>query len=62
MKIINKKTEKSLIEQFIYQFKKDYLRKTKEDKRFSVVLTGGKSPKKLYRGLAKANINWGNID
>ena len=26
------------------------------------VLTGGKSPRKLYRKLAKININWNNID
>ena len=62
MKIINKKSEKSLIDQFIRDFKKDYLRKKKQNKRFSFVLTGGKSPIRLYRKLAKINIDWNNID
>ena len=62
MKIINKKSEKSLIDQFISDLKKDYLRKKKQNKRLSFVLTGGKSPKKLYRKLAKSNIDWKNID
>ena len=62
MKIINKKSEKSLIDQFISDFKKDYLRRKKQNKRFSFVLTGGKSPRKLYRKLAKINIDWNNID
>ena len=42
MKIINKKSEKSLIDQFISNLKKDFLRKKKQNKRFSFVLTGGK--------------------
>jgi len=62
MKIINKKSEKSLIDQFISDLKKDYLRKKKQNKRLSFVLTGGKSPKKLYRKLAQTNIDWKNID
>ncbi len=62
MKIINKKSEKSLIDQFIRDFKKDCLRKKKQNKRFSLVLTGGKSPKKLYKKLAKINIDWNNVD
>ena len=62
MKIINKKSEKSLINQFISNFKKDYLRKKKRNERFSFVLTGGRSPIKLYRKLAKTNINWNDID
>ena len=62
MKIINKKSEKSLIDQFISDLKKDYLRKKKQNKRLSFVLTGGKSPKKLYRKLAQINIDWKNID
>ena len=62
MKIINKKSEKSLIDQFISDLKKDCLRKKKQNKRLSFVLTGGKSPKKLYRKLAKTNIDWKNID
>ena len=62
MKIINKKSEKSLIDQFIDDLKKDYLKKKKLNKRFSFVLTGGQSPKKLYRKLAKINIDWSNFD
>ena len=62
MKIINKKSEKSLIDQFINDLKKDYLKKKKLNKRFSFVLTGGQSPKKLYRKLAKINIDWSNFD
>ena len=62
MKIINKKSEKSLIDQFIGDFKKDYLRKKKQNKRLSFVLTGGKSPIKLYRKLAQINIDWNIID
>jgi len=62
MKIVNKKSEKSLINQFIRDFKKDYLRKKKQNKRFSFVLTGGKSPIRLYRKLVKINIDWNNID
>ena len=62
MKIINKKSEKSLIDQFIKDLKKDYLRKKKRNKRFSFVLTGGKSPIKLYRKLAKINIDWNYVD
>ena len=62
MKIVNKKSEKSLIDQFISDFKKEFLRKKKQNKRFSFVLTGGKSPVKLYRKLAKINIDWNNID
>ena len=62
MKIISKKSEKSLIDQFIRDFKKDYLRKKKQNKRLSFVLTGGKSPIKLYRKLAQINIDWNIID
>tara|TARA_B100001057_G_scaffold264663_1_gene264867 strand:+ start:1089 stop:1754 length:666 start_codon:yes stop_codon:yes gene_type:complete len=62
MKIINKKSEKSLIDQFIGDLKKDFSRKKKLNKRFSFVLTGGQSPKNLYQKLAKINIDWNNID
>ena len=62
MKIINKKSEKSLIDQFIKDFKKDYLIKKKQKKRFSFVLTGGKSPINLYKKLAQINIDWNIID
>ena len=62
MKIISKKSEKSLIDQFIRDFKKDYLRRKKQNKRLSFVLTGGKSPVRLYRKLAQINIDWNIID
>ena len=62
MKIINKKSEKSLIDEFISNFKKDYFKNKKQKKRFSLVLTGGESPKKLYRKLAKINIDWNYVD
>ena len=62
MKIINKKSENSLIDQFIKNLKKDHLKKKRQNKRFSFVLTGGESPRNLYRKLAKANIDWDNID
>ncbi len=62
MKIINKKSEKSLIDEFISNLKKDCLRKKKQSKRFSFVLTGGESPRKLYRKLAKTEIDWNNVD
>ena len=62
MKIINKKSEKSLISLFINNLKKDYLKKKKQNKRLSFVLTGGESPRKLYRKLSKINIDWNNID
>ena len=62
MKIINKRSEKSLIDQFISDLKRDYFRKKKQNKRFSFVLTGGKSPKKLYGALSKINIDWNNVD
>ncbi len=62
MKIITKKSEKSLIEEFINHLKKDILIKKKKNKRFSFVLTGGKSPIKLYRQLSNSNIEWSKID
>ena len=45
MKIINKKSEKSLIDQFIINLKKDFLVKKKQNKKLSFVLTGGESPR-----------------
>ena len=62
MKIINKKSEKSLIDQFIINLKKDFLVKKKQNKKLSFVLTGGESPRKLYRKLANIKIDWNNID
>ena len=61
MKIINKRSEKSLIDQFIIDLKKYYLRKKKQNKRFSFVLTGGKSPKNLYKELSKIKIDFYQI-
>ena len=60
-KIIHKNNENLLIKKFIRLFieKVGNMRK----KRFSFVLTGGNSPIKLYKNLAKSkNINWGKID
>ena len=62
MKIINKKSEKSLINHFVANFKKDFYRKKKQNKKLSFVLTGGESPRKLYRKLARINIDWNNVD
>ena len=62
MKIFNKKREKSLIDQFLINFKKDFLRKKKQNKRFSFVLTGGESPRKLYKKLSKIDIDWNDVD
>ena len=62
MKIIKKNSERSLIKEFISIFKKCLSEKTKSKKRLSFVLTGGSSPKNLYKELAKANIDWSNVD
>ena len=62
MKTITKNTEKSLINEFIDALKKDALERKKQNKRFSLVLTGGKSPINLYLKLAKYKIDWSNID
>ena len=62
MKIVKKKTEKSLINEFILNFEKEALIKKKSKKRFSFVLTGGKSPINLYKNLSKANVDWSNVD
>ena len=62
MKTITKNTEKSLINEFIDALKKDVLKRKKQNRRFSLVLTGGKSPVNLYRKLAKSKIDWSNID
>ncbi len=62
MRNIKKKNEKSLINDFIEVLKKDILNKRKRKKRLSFVLTGGSSPTKLYKTLAKAEINWSNVD
>ncbi len=62
MKIITKKSEKSLIAEFVDHFKKDILKKRRKNKRISLVLTGGKSPIKLYRKLSESKIDWKKID
>ena len=54
MKTITKNTEISLINEFIDALKKDVLKRKKQNRRFSLVLTGGKSPVNLYRKLAKS--------
>ena len=62
MKIIIKKSEKSLIDEFIARLKKEILSKKKKNNRFSLVLTGGNSPIKLYKKLALSNIDWSCVD
>jgi len=62
MKTIKKSTEKSLINQFILNFERDALKKKNKNKRFSFVLTGGKSPINLYKKLSKSQVDWKNID
>ena len=62
MRIIRKSTEKLLIESFKKEFKKMADEKESIGKRLSFVLTGGPSPKNLYKQLSKLKINWSNID
>ena len=62
MRIIRKSTEKLLIESFKKDFKKMANEKESIGKRLSFVLTGGPSPKNLYKQLSKLKINWSNID
>ena len=62
MKTITRNSEKSLINEFIDALSKDILKKKRNKKRFSLVLTGGKSPIKLYQQLSKCKIDWSNID
>ena len=60
-KIIKENNEYLLIKKFIRFFRRKIRNKGK--KRFSFVLTGGKSPVKLYKHLAKTkNIPWEKID
>jgi len=61
-KILRKKTEKQLINEFISSFKRSVARKERLKQRFGFVLTGGTSPINLYKSLSKAKINWKNID
>ena len=62
MKIKKKLNEITLINTFIDQLKKDISISKKKNERFSFVLTGGKSPIKLYKKLAKSNIDWSSVD
>ena len=60
-KIIHENNENFLIKKFIRFFKKQITNRRK--KRFSFVLTGGKSPIKLYKELSKnRDIPWKKID
>ena len=60
-KIIHQNNENYLIKKFIRLFKAKIRNKGK--RRFSFVLTGGRSPIKLYKHLAKSkNITWKKID
>ncbi|MBA1337786.1 MAG: 6-phosphogluconolactonase [Pelagibacterales bacterium] len=61
-KIITKKNENLLIKKFIVEFKRQLAKKIKERKRFTFVLTGGKSPIKLYKNLAKEKLPWSKVD
>ena len=60
--IIKKRTENQLIKSFIDHFEKAISRSNQKNKRFSFVLTGGNSPKKLYRKLSHSIKNWKNVD
>ena len=62
MRYIKKKNENSLIIDFIKILKKEILKKKRRKKRLSFVLTGGASPKNLYKKLSQANIEWSNVD
>ena len=62
MKIKKKLNEITLINTFIDQLKKDISISKKKNERFSFVLTGGKSPIKLYKKLAKSKIDWSSVD
>ena len=60
-RIIHQNNEIFLIKKFIRFFKAEIKKKKKN--RFSFVLTGGNSPIRLYKELAKdKSINWKKID
>ncbi len=61
-KIIKKKTEKRLINEFLPLFRNSIEKKAKTKKRFSLVLCGGKSPINLYQHLVRFKINWNIVD
>ena len=60
--IIKKRSENQLVKSFIEQFEKVISGSKYKNKRFSFVLTGGNSPKKLYKKLSVSIKNWKNID
>ena len=61
--IIKENNENLLIDKFVEKFREKTNKKLKYSKRFSFVLTGGLSPIKLYKRLAKLKqFNWKNID
>ena len=62
MKIEKKFNEITLINTFIDQLKKDISISKKKNERYSFVLTGGRSPVKLYKKLAKSKIDWSSVD
>ena len=62
MRNIKKKNENSLINHFIQIIKKEIIKKRKRNKRLSFVLTGGSSPKRLYKKLSQSNIEWSYVD
>jgi len=62
-KIIRESNEKRLINKFIEIFKIKLNKKINKSKRFTFVLTGGKSPIKLYKALSKTKrIEWKKVD
>ena len=62
-KIIRENNENILINKFIKLFKYYLKKKEEKTKRFSFVLTGGDSPIKLYKKIAKdKNISWDKVD
>tara|TARA_B100000965_G_C19584304_1_gene755002 strand:- start:1400 stop:2068 length:669 start_codon:yes stop_codon:yes gene_type:complete len=62
MKIFRKRTEKMLIKELISILKKSINSNIKAGKRFSFVLTGGPSPRLLYKNLPKYILDWSKID
>ena len=62
MKIIKKRNEIALINEFIKILKIEAIKKKKAKKRLSFVLTGGPSPKRLYKKMVSSKIDWSNID
>ena len=62
-KIIRETEENLLINKFIEIFRAKLTKRLKSSKRFSFVLTGGKSPIKLYKKLSiTKKIDWSKVD